>query len=106
MAQRLLADEVTEMVHGRKLNLDVQVLSLTTYTDNNLSRACITTKIIFGTDCWSLNTDEVTSAFAGDPCLIFCKDTEIFSQTVTSLASAFELVPSKCTFSTAYRNFF
>jgi tyrosyl-tRNA synthetase len=38
------------------------------------------------------------SAFAGDPRLVFCEQAAIFSRPITHLATAYELIPSKCKF--------
>lgn len=79
IAQHLLADEVTELVHGKQ----------------GLQKAYTTTKIIFGSSYWTLTASEITSAFAGDPRLVFCEESEIFSNPVTHLAAGYELISSK-----------
>lgn len=61
-----------------------------------LHRAHTKTKIIFGDSYWTLTASEVTSAFAGDPRLVFCEESTMVSQPVAHLAAAFELVPSRC----------
>jgi len=60
-----------------------------------LQKAYTTTKIIFGSSYWTLTAAEITSAFLGDPRLVFCEESVMFSQPLTHLVVAFELVSSR-----------
>src|SRR5882762_1977899 len=65
---------------------------------HGLQKAYTTTKIIFGRSYGALTAPEITSAFAGDPRLVYCENSELFSCPVTHLAAAYELSSSKCKF--------
>jgi hypothetical protein len=65
-------------------------------SEEGLQKAYTTTKIIFGSNYWTLTATEITTAFLGDPRLVFCEESVMFSQPLTHLVVAFELVSSRC----------
>ncbi|KAH7926736.1 hypothetical protein BV22DRAFT_1086469 [Leucogyrophana mollusca] len=79
IAQKLLADEVTGMIHGNE----------------GLEAAHIATQVLFGTQYSSLRADQIIKSLAGDPRLVFCDDEQMFENTLPNLAATFRLTPSK-----------
>lgn len=73
IGQRLLADEMTEMVHG----LD------------GVQRAHTMSKLLFPSDVdiRDLKTDEVIKAFHGDPRLVFVTPENLFPVPIVNLAA-------------------
>ncbi|KAI0268738.1 hypothetical protein BC834DRAFT_932939 [Gloeopeniophorella convolvens] len=70
IAQKLLADEVTELVH----------------TGNGVRHATAITKVLFGTDVSTVNAEEVLGALADDPRLFPIPADEMYGTTVLKLA--------------------
>ncbi|KAN0112002.1 hypothetical protein V8E52_007919 [Russula decolorans] len=69
IAQILLADEVTELVH----------------THEGVQRAQLITRVLFGTDVTMLNAEEVLGALAGDRRLFIISADELYGTTVQRL---------------------
>lgn len=78
MAQRFLADELTELVH----------------TEHGLHRARLVTKILFDSDYSQLKAGDVISALADDPRLVFVDDQQLFASSLTRLAATHKLTSS------------
>ncbi|KAI0266682.1 hypothetical protein BC834DRAFT_873037 [Gloeopeniophorella convolvens] len=70
IAQKLLADEVTELVH----------------TAQGVKHATAITKVLFDTDVSTVNAEEVLDALADDPRLFFIPADEMYGTTVLKLA--------------------
>ncbi|KAH9929505.1 uncharacterized protein BXZ73DRAFT_47889 [Epithele typhae] len=77
-AQRRLAEEVTELVHGV----------------DGVSRAETATKILFERDISSATAADVVSALAGHPVLRLCDASQALNVPITKLASTFGVVAS------------
>lgn len=78
IAQKILADEVTELVH----------------TAQGLKRAQAATKVLFETDLTDILANDVLHAFRGDIRLHFVNSNEIFGVPVAHLAVRYKLAPS------------
>lgn len=77
-AQRVLADEVVQLVHGEEA----------------VRRGRIATRILFETSFSDLSAKDVIDALNGDPRLIHCNREDIIEQSVWKLAAKFGLVKS------------
>lgn len=69
IAQKLLAEEVTELVH----------------TVEGVKHAKSITRVLFGKDVSSVNANEVLAALSGDPRLVFIPAEEMYGTTVLRL---------------------
>ncbi|KAI6040289.1 hypothetical protein EDC04DRAFT_2678391 [Pisolithus marmoratus] len=79
IAQRILAEEVTLLVHG----------------EDGLSAAKSATEALFGTDHSSLRADRIIRSLHNDPRLVFCGEDEMFTEFLPNLAALHGLLPSK-----------
>ncbi|THH08379.1 hypothetical protein EW145_g2743 [Phellinidium pouzarii] len=77
-AQRVLADEAVELVHGKIA----------------VHRAHVATQVLFGTSSSSLAASDIVGALEDDPRLIHCSRDEILEQPVWKLAAKYGLVGS------------
>ncbi|KAH8071905.1 hypothetical protein BXZ70DRAFT_902974 [Cristinia sonorae] len=81
LAQKLLAAEVTELVHG----------------DASVRTAEVATRLLYDGPTTSIpkaNSAEIIDALRGDPRLKFCSASEAYSTTIAKLAAIHGLVPS------------
>ncbi|KAG8213952.1 hypothetical protein J3R82DRAFT_10700 [Butyriboletus roseoflavus] len=79
IAQKLLAEEVTLMVHGK----------------DGLDAARIATQVLFGTDYTTLKAEQIIKSLTGDPRLVFCTEEEMFNISLSSLVAKHQLASSK-----------
>ncbi|KAH7888672.1 hypothetical protein F5I97DRAFT_1854505 [Phlebopus sp. FC_14] len=79
IAQKLLAEEVTSMVHG----------------EDGLRAARTATQVLFGSEYSSLSGDQIIKSLAGDPRLVFCSEEEMFSTSLSNLVATHKLLPSR-----------
>ncbi|KAJ3528669.1 hypothetical protein NM688_g7965 [Phlebia brevispora] len=77
-AQRLLACEVTELVHGEQA----------------VNRAQAASRVLFDRDYSSVKSEDVLAALKGDPRLQFCEPSELQDTPIAKLASKYKLVGS------------
>ncbi|EJF65390.1 hypothetical protein DICSQDRAFT_79516 [Dichomitus squalens LYAD-421 SS1] len=77
-AQRLLAEEVTELVHG----------------EDGVARARLATKIIYERDISTAKTDNVLAALRGNPVLHVCDASEVLDVPLTKLATTLSVASS------------
>ncbi|TFK86616.1 hypothetical protein K466DRAFT_550097 [Polyporus arcularius HHB13444] len=77
-AQRLLAEEVTELVHGK----------------DGLARAQLATKILYERDISTARANDVVAALRGNPVLHLCDASEVLDVPLTKLAATFRLTAS------------
>ncbi|EPQ57231.1 tyrosyl-tRNA synthetase [Gloeophyllum trabeum ATCC 11539] len=78
VAQHLLADEVTEMIHGV----------------DGLRQAHAATKALFAKDYTGIKAADVIAALRGDPRLVFSSGSDLFAKPLARLAHEHRLVPS------------
>jgi len=78
IAQRALADEVTELVHGA----------------DAVKRAQVATQVLFGTDLANLTANEIVLALQDDPRLKQASSEDILNKPISKLAGSFKLVSS------------
>ncbi|KAI9569677.1 hypothetical protein HD554DRAFT_2249381 [Boletus coccyginus] len=79
IAQKLLAEEATLMVHGQ----------------HGLDAARIATHVLFGTDYTTLKAEQIIKSLTGDPRLVFCTEEEMFNTSLPNLVAKHQLVSSK-----------
>ncbi|KAF8135393.1 hypothetical protein EV363DRAFT_1159128 [Boletus edulis] len=79
IAQKLLAEEVTLMVHGQ----------------DGLDAAKIATQVLFGTDYTTLKAEQIIKSLTGDPRLVFCTEEEMFTTSLPNLVANHKLASSK-----------
>ncbi|KAI0743515.1 hypothetical protein C8Q80DRAFT_1181646 [Daedaleopsis nitida] len=77
-AQRLLAEEVTELVHGR----------------DGVARAQLATKILYDRVISTVRADDVLAALRGNPVLHLCDVSEVVDVPLTKLAATFRIATS------------
>ncbi|KAI1794059.1 hypothetical protein LXA43DRAFT_884347 [Ganoderma leucocontextum] len=77
-AQRLLAEEVTELVHGR----------------DGVARAQLATRILYERDIAAAKADDVLAALRGNPVLHLCDLSEVIDVPLTKLAATHRVVTS------------
>ncbi|PIL36113.1 hypothetical protein GSI_01773 [Ganoderma sinense ZZ0214-1] len=77
-AQRLLAEEVTELVHGR----------------DGVARAQLATRILYERDIAAAKADEVLAALRGNPVLHLCDPAEVIDVPLTKLAATHRVTSS------------
>ncbi|KAI0780136.1 hypothetical protein C8Q74DRAFT_1263415 [Fomes fomentarius] len=77
-AQRLLAEEVTELVHG----------------SNGVARARLATKVLYERDISTARAEDVLAALRGNPVLHLCDGSEVIDVPLTKLAATFKLSAS------------
>ncbi|TBU33899.1 hypothetical protein BD311DRAFT_774365 [Dichomitus squalens] len=77
-AQRLLAEEVTELVHG----------------EDGVARARLATKILYERDISTAKTDNVLAALRGNPVLHVCDASEVLDVPLTKLATTLSVASS------------
>ncbi|KZT11016.1 uncharacterized protein LAESUDRAFT_755644 [Laetiporus sulphureus 93-53] len=78
IAQRLLAQEVTQLVHGK----------------DGLRRAEIATRVLFDNDYTTLKADELVDSLRGLPLLHFFAESDMYGTPITKLAVRIELASS------------
>ncbi|KAF7792328.1 hypothetical protein EIP86_003364 [Pleurotus ostreatoroseus] len=78
IAQRLLACELTELVHGEQA----------------VNRAQAASKVLFDSDYAAVKTADVLLALKGDPRLQYCELAELLDVPIAKLASKYQLVAS------------
>ncbi|KZT28985.1 tyrosyl-tRNA synthetase [Neolentinus lepideus HHB14362 ss-1] len=78
VAQHLLADELTDLVHGI----------------DGVRQARAVTKALFAKDYTGIKAEDVIGALRGDPRLIFCPESELLEKPLLRLAHEHRLVPS------------
>lgn len=79
LAQRLLADEVTELIHGAE----------------GVQKARSVTRALFENDLSKIRANEIISALSGDPCLVYCDEFDIIGQPLIALAANYRLASSR-----------
>lgn len=79
LAQRLLAKEVTLMIHRKE----------------GLEAARVATKVLFGTDYSTLHAKDIVTSLANDPRLVRCTEDELLGITLPNIAAKFGLTSSK-----------
>lgn len=79
VAQRILAEEVTLMVHG----------------EEGLNSARVATAVLFGTEYSSLRADQIIKSLSNDRRLVLCTEDEMFKESLPNLAAIHKLLPSK-----------
>ncbi|KAI0374116.1 hypothetical protein BV20DRAFT_1041639 [Pilatotrama ljubarskyi] len=77
-AQRLLAEEVTELVHGR----------------DGVARAQLATKLLYERDIGTAKADDVLAALRGNPVLHLCDPSEVVDVPLIKLAATLRLAAS------------
>ncbi|KAM5531682.1 hypothetical protein V8D89_014671 [Ganoderma adspersum] len=77
-AQRLLAEEVTELVHGR----------------DGVARAQLATRILYERDIAAAKADEVLAALRSNPVLHLCDPAEVIDVPLTKLAATYRVTSS------------
>ncbi|TFK54458.1 tyrosyl-tRNA synthetase [Heliocybe sulcata] len=78
VAQYLLADELTDLVHGV----------------DGVRQAQAATKALFAKDYTGIKAEDVIDALRGDPRLVCCLESELFDKPLLRLAHEHHLVPS------------
>ncbi|KAG2362308.1 hypothetical protein BDR07DRAFT_1451242 [Suillus spraguei] len=81
LAQKLLAKEVTLMIHRKE----------------GLEAARVATNILFGTDYSTLHAKDIVKSLANDPRLVLCTEDELLGITLPNIAAKFGLTSSKST---------
>ncbi|KAF8556385.1 hypothetical protein OG21DRAFT_1437203, partial [Imleria badia] len=79
IAQKILAEEVTLMVHGQ----------------DGLDAARTATQVLFGTDYTTLKAEQIIKSLSGDPRLVFCTEEEMFNTPLPNLVANHQLASSK-----------
>ncbi|KAG1813714.1 hypothetical protein EV424DRAFT_1473429 [Suillus variegatus] len=79
LAQKLLAKEVTLMIHGKE----------------GLEAARVATNVLFGTDYSTLHAKDIVKSLANDPRLVLCTEDELLGITLPNIAAKFGLTSSK-----------
>ena len=87
-AQRLLAAEVTEMIHGSKLltTTRCQASALTHPAEDGVRKAVTATCVLYGNDFASVKAADVVDALDGLPVLHILDADEAFGNPVPKLA--------------------
>jgi tyrosyl-tRNA synthetase len=96
LAQKLLAEEVTLMIHRSKNQPAVRLRTLTRSTEDGLEAARVATNVLFGTDYSDLRAQDIVKSLANDPRLVFCTEDQLLGITLPNLAANFGLTSSKC----------
>ncbi|KAH9892504.1 hypothetical protein C8Q73DRAFT_59977 [Cubamyces lactineus] len=78
VAQRLLAEEVTELVHGQE----------------GVARAQLATRILYERDIATARADDVLAALRGNPVLQLCDASQVIDVPLIKLAAQFRLAAS------------
>ncbi|OAX39983.1 tyrosyl-tRNA synthetase [Rhizopogon vinicolor AM-OR11-026] len=79
LAQKLLAEEVTLMIHRKE----------------GLEAARVATNVLFGTDYSELHARDIVKSLVNDPRLVFCTEDELLGIMLPNLAANFGLTSSK-----------
>ncbi|KAG2111250.1 uncharacterized protein F5147DRAFT_610165 [Suillus discolor] len=79
LAQKLLAKEVTLLIHGKE----------------GLEAARVATNVLFGTDYSTLHAKDIVKSLANDPRLVLCTEDELLGITLPNIAAKFGLASSK-----------
>ncbi|KAL4073890.1 hypothetical protein J3A83DRAFT_4357806 [Scleroderma citrinum] len=79
IAQRILAEEVTLMIHG----------------EEGLNAAKVATAVLFGAEYSSLRADQIVKSLSSDRRLVLCTEDEMFNESLPNLAAIHKLLPSK-----------
>lgn len=97
-AQKILADEVTELVHtGKPCGCCHVCRGLTSNlyaAAEGVSHAQAATKIVFNTDLTDVNSQDVVSALHNDPRLRLVQASDIFDIPLNKVAATFGLATS------------
>lgn len=96
LAQKLLAKEVTLMIHGSESQPAVHLRSLTRPAEEGLEAARVATNVLFGTDYSTLHAKDIVKSLANDPRLVLCTEDELLGITLPNIAAKFGLTSSKC----------
>ncbi|KZO98910.1 hypothetical protein CALVIDRAFT_596509 [Calocera viscosa TUFC12733] len=78
VAQKKLAEEVTELVHG----------------EDGLFRARTMTQVLYGTNIEELEAEDIVKAFDGDPRLLQIKWNDIRRKHIPQVATLYKMMPS------------
>lgn len=100
-AQRLLAEEVTELVHGRmSLRHFSSMLraSIRASAGNGVARAQLATKVLYERDISTARVDDVLAALRGNPVLHVFDASEVVDVPLTKLAANLRLSASNSAF--------
>ncbi|KAG6375378.1 hypothetical protein JVT61DRAFT_2934 [Boletus reticuloceps] len=98
IAQKLLAEEVTLMVHGRQSSscrAFLPQLKPFLLLEDGLDAARIATQVLFGTDYTTLKAEQIIKSLTGDPRLVFCTEEEMFTTSLPNLVANHKLASSK-----------
>ncbi|KAG1751580.1 uncharacterized protein EDB91DRAFT_1045171 [Suillus paluster] len=79
LAQKLLAEEVTQMIHRKE----------------GLEAARVATNVLFGTDYSTLHAKDIVKSLANDPRLVLCTEDQLLGITLPNVAANFGLTTSK-----------
>ena len=85
IAQTLLADEVTELIHTRNFRHLFEFSLAELFLAEGVRRAKLITTVLFGTDVTMLDAEEVLGALAGDRRLFTISADEMYGTTVQRL---------------------
>jgi tyrosyl-tRNA synthetase len=96
MAQRRLADEVTQLVHSGEISASSVSFVFIQYTDEGVRKAHETTDVLFNSDYSKVNAITLASALQGDPRLVFLDTHEMFDHWIGGIAAKHGLVSSTC----------
>lgn len=96
LAQKLLANEVTLMIHRSESQPTVRLRSLTHPAEEGLEAARVATKVLFGTDYSTLHAKDIVKSLINDPRLLRCTEDELLGITLPNIAAKFGLTSSKC----------
>ncbi|KZT57734.1 tyrosine-tRNA ligase [Calocera cornea HHB12733] len=81
VAQKRLAEELTQLVHG----------------EDGLFRARTMTQVLYGTNIEELEADDILEAFEGDPRLVQLGWGDVWRKEVVELTRKYGMIPSKTT---------
>jgi tyrosyl-tRNA synthetase len=98
IAQKTLADEVTELVHGGKSIVTSQPLTMNfmmTSPEQAVKKAQTAAVVLYQTNPRLLKADDIISAFEGDPRFHRVKWSEIKGLPVTKLAVQYGLCKAR-----------
>jgi tyrosyl-tRNA synthetase len=96
LAQKLLAKEVTLMIHRSESQPTVRLRTLTHPAEEGLEAARVATKVLFGTDYSTLHAKDIVKSLTNDPRLVCCTEDELLGITLPNIAAKFGLTSSKC----------
>lgn len=96
-AQKLLASEITQLVHGRTCRLHFHIAHrLIPVVEQGLEKAHTATAILYGTSFNDLEAESVLHALQGDDRLVLVDKSAVIGKPFARLASSYGLTKSNC----------